>query len=1012
MVINSVSSKQQNPNQFEPFYMRKLLLISALVLFWSATVFGQTRVISGQVLSDEDNGALPGANVLVQGTTKGTVTDLNGRYTLELGPGEDVLVFSFIGFTTQTVQVGERNTINVTLAVDRQALEEIVVIGYGSVKKSDLTGSVASISGNDLTKIPNPNPLQALQGKVPGVQVTTGSGAPGANPTLRIRGIGTINDASPLFVVDGVIIDNGNVNFLSPSDIQSINVLKDASAIAIFGTRGSNGVVIITTNKGSDKGRINLSTSYGVQSVAHKIDLLNAREFAQVINSITPGTYNNLDALPDIDWQDLIYRKNQPIANYDLSFANSSDKLSYYLGTSIFTQDGLIEKSEFTRFTLKLNTTYKALDFLTLGNNLTISRTETGNAPGVISTAYRAWPVSNPFNPDGSFAEVGGGSNPLASINYANSSSQQVRLLGNLYAEATLLKGLTLKSSYQADLTVGRGTSFTPAFFVSALQQNEFSDLSKSSSLDGTWLWENTITYDKTFGNHRVNLLGGFSVQETYRESLSGTTQNLIRDNPDLWYLNNGENSTTLPNTVSNDLGASYSYGSYLFRANYVNNDKYLLTLTGRIDGSSKFGENNVYGFFPAVAVGWNISQEDFMAGIGWLANLKLRGSWGNVGNDKISFESRFARIQTGLEAVFGANETLFPGATLDKTSNPDLKWEITRMLDIGVEFGLFNNRLQTEIDYYNNQTNDVLNGIPTPGHLGNGAFTTVVQNVATVANRGVEFNLSWRDNVGEIGYQVGVLGHTVKNEVISMGVATGTGSVVTSGSLGNGQLVTRTEKGQPIGYYYGYQVVGVIQNTTELNTLPRLPGQQVGDLRYADVNGDGTISALDRTFIGSPIPDFVFGFNGNVTYKGFEFSADFQGQMGNEIYNGKMAVRPNLYNYEARVKNRWTGDGTSSNEPRATTGGINFEPSTYFIEDGSYLRLRSVSIGYNIPKNIISKAMISNARVYISGTNVFTLTNYSGYSPEVGGSAIASGIDLGIYPISRIYTMGLNVTF
>lgn len=989
--------------------MRKILLLSFLLLSLGIEALAQSRTVNGQVTGADDGQPIPGVNILIMGTNKGTSTDVNGRYTIELIAGEATLVFTFVGYKPQTIEVGQREAIDVILETDAVALNEVVVIGYGVQRKSDLTGSVGSVRGTDLVKIPSFSAEQALQGKVAGVQVASPSGEPGSVPVIRIRGVGTLNNSSPIFVVDGVILDD--ISFLSSSDIESMEVLKDASATAIYGSRGANGVIIITTKSGMKGMQVSVTGEFSLQRVAKKIDLLNTPEFASYVNEIIPGTFNNVSALPNTDWQDLIFKEWAPIQNYQASVSAATDKHSFYFGTSYFKQDGIISKSAYERISVKINNAYAISNSIKIGNNLTISPDKRENTANVVPMAYRSWPTSVPYNADGSFAEVDGAGNPLAAIEYNNSSNERFRAVGNAYIDVNFFKDFLFRSSFGFDLSYGKNKSFSPAYFVSDKQENLTSDLSVGTDEYKSWLWENTLTYDKVINKHRVNALAGFTLQKFSSEYLSGGVQNLIGIDPSLWYLNAGE-TTTGTQRVGNG-GSVSTLASYLFRTNYTYNDKYLLTISARIDGSSKFGEVNLYGTFPSVAVGWNVSNESFMPTDILLSNMKLRASWGIIGNEKIPGDSRFSLIANGQNGVFGYNEQIIPGATFGNTATPDLRWESTTQTDIGLELGFWDDKLLAEMDYYRRVTEDILVGLTMPGHVGNGAFVRVITNAATVLNDGFELTLTWNDHIGEVNYKIGGVASTVNNEVQDLGSSFGSDSFISSGSLGNGQLVTRTEVGQPIGSFYGYKVVGVFQNQAELDSEPKRSDQSIGDLKFADINGDGIINASDRTNIGSSIPKFIFGFNTEISYKNFDLSLDFQGQTGNKIYNGKMAVRPDLYNYEDRVKNFWNGEGTSNTEPRPTAGGVNYEPSTYFIEDGSYLRLRNVRIGYSFPSSLTDKLRLTNARAYISGTNVFTLTKYSGYSPEIGGSdGFSSGIDLGIYPITSVYSIGLNLTF
>jgi TonB-linked SusC/RagA family outer membrane protein len=738
---------------------------------------------------------------------------------------------------------------------------------------------------------------------------------------------------------------------------------------------------------------------------------MTGREFATYVNDIEPGTFNNLDVLPNVNWQDRIFQENAPIQSYTVSLGSATDKIDYYFSLGYFNQQGVIDKSGFERITTKVNTTYKITEDFELGLNLSVAFKEKQNAPGVINSALRSWPIEEPFNPDGSFAEVQGAGNPLASIEFTNSETNSVESVGNLYAAYSFLDGFTIKSSFQFSAGLNKTKSFTPQFFVAPLQQNETSDISQSYSDNTFLLWENTIAYDKEIGIHRINAVAGYTAQEVRSEFLSGSAQNLLREDESFWYINASDGDPLLQN-VSNSGGRS-AITSILFRANYSLLDKYLFTVTGRRDGSSKFGANNRYGFFPSVAVGWNIADEDFFPKVAFISGLKFRGSWGIVGNDKIPSIAQFSLISSGINGVFGQNDRLVAGATFDGGGNPDLKWEETEQINFGLNMDFFESRLVTEVDYYVKTTNDILVPLEPVGYSGIGAFRSIFYNVATVENKGFEFNVNWRDQIGDFNYSLGFLGSTLQNEVLNLGENIGADSIITAGNLGNGQQISRTVVGRPIGFFLGYKVAGVIQNQGDLDNLPTLPGQGIGDFLYEDTNGDGVLNADDRVQIGNSIPSFIYGFNAQVGWKNFTVSADFQGQMGSDIYNGKQAIRFALLNYEDKFNNRWTGEGSTNEHPRASQGGVNFTPSDYFVESGDYLRLRTLTINYDIPVEILNKIKIQAARVYVRGTNLFTITDFTGFSPDIGASNALDGvIDQGVYPITRIYSLGLNMTF
>ncbi len=1002
--------------------MKKTITLFLLLCSFSLLKAQQMKV-SGTV-KDESGSGIPGANILIKGTTQGTITDLDGNYSLQV-PASDTLVFSFIGYTTQRIPVNGQSVINVVLKETVSKLDEVVVVGYGTVKKSDLTGSVSSVKGTDLTKITSSSPEQSLQGKVAGVQVTSTSGAPGASPVVRIRGVGTFNNSSPIYVVDGVILDD--ISFLNSNDIASMEVLKDASATAIYGSRGANGVIIVTTKSGqAGEGKTTFSYSgeYGLQKISHKIDLLNGKEFAIISNEIRTGTYNNVDALPNTDWQNLIFNV-APVQNHQFSVSGSTKQTQYYFSLGYYDQDGIINKSSYKRLSVKLNNTYHLTDHLKLGNNLTVAPFKQRNAPNVTYAAYRAQPVLKPYYDDGSFGVVYNVGNPLADLANSNNYNKGIRGVGNVYAEATFLNMLTAKSSFGIDASYSKSENFTPAYTVynpdgsASQQQNVFSDLFKGTGDKLNWLWENTLTLDKTVGKHYINAVVGYTMQNSTSSNSGISGQNVVRDDPNFWYIRpsyivdpaTGINSL---NSLYDNVDPSqyYSMISYLFRANYTYSGKYLFTATFRRDGSSKFAKGNRYSNFPSFAAGWNIYKEDFMKDISLISNLKLRASWGKIGNEKIPYADRYAIAQSGLLTVFGINQAGYPATTYGSGGNPDLKWETTTQTDAGLEIGLFNNRLTGEFDYYHRKTEDILILLSVPGYKGIGQGGKIRFNAASALNRGVEYNLTWRQKVGEFSYSIGALGSTVHNEVLAVGGNSGIDSTLIDGYLGNGIPVTLSRKGLPIGAFYGYKTDGIFQTQAELDAYPHDSQAGVGDLRFVDVNKDGAITGEDRTYIGSPIPTFIFGFNVTMEYKGFDFSLDIQGQTGNKIFNGKEVVRPDPYNFEQHVMNRWTGPGTSNTEPRPSFGGYNYTPSDKFIQDGSFMRLRNLSLGYTLPARISDKLYASKLRVYIKGNNIYTLTKFTGYTPEIGGDVLSSGIDNGIYPVTSSYSIGLNVTF
>ncbi|MBU2464979.1 MAG: SusC/RagA family TonB-linked outer membrane protein, partial [Bacteroidetes bacterium] len=704
----------------------------------------------------------------------------------------------------------------------------------------------------------------------------------------------------------------------------------------------------------------------------------------------------------------------------------ASSKAEYYVGLSFLNQDGIIPQSSYQRISIKLNNSYHINDKVRIGNNISIAPYNQRNAPNVTYQVYRAQPVLEPYYADGSYGVVYNVGNPLADLAYSNNYRSGVRGVGNIFAEATILNDFLLKTSYGIDASFNKSKSFTPAYTIfnpdgTASQQNNlFSDLGKSNSDNYTWLWENTVNYNKAFNKHNINAVAGFTMQKIRSEEFRLAGQNLIRDAEDFWYIqppyiiDEGNNINMLESIFNGvDANQYYSMISYLFRTNYTFDNRYIATVTFRRDGSSKFSEKNRYGNFPSFALGWNIINEDFMRNVDYLTNLKIRASWGKIGNDKISYYDRFSRVQSDLFAIFSNPDAPFNAATYAKSGNPNLRWETTTQTDIGLELGFFNNRLTAEFDYYDRKTEDILVDLSTPGHLGNGQGQRVRYNAASILNRGFEFNFRWRETVGDLSYSVGILGTTIHNEVLSIGGNSGVDSVLFGGYLGNGIPVTLSSVGDPIGAFYGYVTDGIFQSQDELDAYPHSSQAEIGDLRFVDTNNDGKIDGNDRTYIGTPIPDFIFGLNMDIAYKSFDLSIDIQGQTGNSIFNGKDVVRPDPYNFEQYVWDRWTGPGTSNTVPKPSFGGYNYTPSDRFVLDGSFIRLRNVIFGYTLPDNIVKKLALQTVRVYVKATNVFTLTKYSGYTPEIGSyDVLSNGIDNGIYPISAVYAFGINVTF
>lgn len=986
------------------------------LFFISMALWSVAQVTVTGTVKDERGEALIGANILVKNSTIGTITELDGSFSLEVPNAFTTLVFSYTGYAAQEIPLKGLTSLNVVLSEQTQLINEIVVVGYGTQRKSDLTGSVSTVKAEDIQKIAAANPIQALQGKVSGVQVSAASGRPGEGPVVRIRGTGTLNGAAPIYVVDGLILNN--IDFLNAADIERMEVLKDASAAAIYGTRGANGVIIITTRKGTrGKGaKVSLSSYVGQQQPERRLTLATAAEYATLLNEINtniglPAPYPDPAALGQgTDWQEEIFQQGI-IQNHNINISGGSENMIYSISGDVFRQEGIIKSSYFNRYTLRINNEYNFFPWVKFGHNAAFIISDNNREPGgIVFNAIAAdptAPVRDSLGNYGNTSRLSNVGNPAAQLEY-NSYNRGYgqQFTGNLYSEFYILKNLTLRSSIGFNLANNRNRSYEPKFFVNDKQQNPESRIFVSFYRGVDVQWENTLNYSKEWKNHRINLLAGYTTQDIYGEGIGGGRLRLIGDTEDFFYLNAGDELTATNFHFGN---TPERYLSGLFRINYALFDKYLFTASVRRDGSSKFGSQRRFGSFPSLAVAWRVSDEAFMRHQQVFSNVKLRASWGALGNDKIPASAAIPTVTNNLSGVFGTTELLNFGASVITLANPFLQWELSSTLNAGIELGALDNRLTLELDYYNRATDKILVAVPIPDYVGSAGNPFV--NAASVVNKGWDGTLNWRGSAGKLRYRLGLLASTVNNKVVSLG----TGNEDLRGAVIAGEVATLTRIGDPIGAFYGYKVAGVYQSAEEIAQFPNQGIVRPGDLRFEDVNGDGIINPDDRTYLGSPIPNLIYGFNLGFDLGGFDFSADFNGVRGNKILNAKQMARGfGIPNFETRFLDRWTGPGTSNTEPRVTNGGYpNFNVSDQFLEDGAFFRLRSLQLGYSLPENIIAKAGLSNLRIYASGNNVFLWTNYSGYSPEVGSENVLQvGIDNGIYPTARTFLFGLNANF
>lgn len=979
------------------------MLLAAVCSAWAQ------QTVTGKVTDQTDGTGMVGVNVVVKGSTTGTQTDVEGNYSINV-PENAILTYSYVGYTTEEVPVNNQPTINVALVTDIQALSEVVVVGYGVQRKADVTGAISSIKSEDIANRPVSNAEQALQGKAAGVLITTNQGTPGAAPSVRIRGVGTTGNSNPLYVVDGMFVDD--IRYLNPGDIESMEVLKDASSLAIYGVRGANGVIIVTTKSGRGaKASFSYDGYAGLTNVTNRIEMANASEYGALINEAIVNTDPGASPkYPDptslgtgTNWFDEIFQPGF-IQNHQVSAMGAGEKTTYSISGSYFTQEGIVKTSDYKRYTLRFNNSYQATSFLKLGNNVALSYEQTKNLPGgIIQNAYMMDPTVVPIDANGiyGFSTATTVANPVAQLAYNNNQAKGGRIVGNIFGELTFLKNFTFRSSYGVDLAYNRSSQFTPVYRVSPSQFNERSRLNRSQNTNNTWLWENTLSYNKSFNDiHNLTVLAGYTSQQTTYDELGGSRLDVPGYNADVQYLRLGN---AVGQNIT-DVGNTFTYVSYLFRVNYTLMDRYLLTASFRRDGSSRFPTSNRFGNFPAIGLGWRISEEPFMQNVNLFDNLKLRASYGQIGNINVPNYAYFPRIAPNLDAVFGPGQTPQIGATELRATAFNLLWEVVTQTDIGLEASFLSNRLTFEADYYNRKTSDIVLEVDIAN-----SSEPILTNAASVVNSGFEFTAGWQNDTGPFTYGINANLTTVHNEVTSLGNG---GIPIIGGGLGNGRNVTLTNVGLPIGGFYGYQTLGIFQDESQI-TGGAQPEARPGDLIYNDVDGNKVIDAKDRVYLGSPIPKVFWGFNSNFAFKDFDFNFDLQGNHGNKIYNGKRAVRFGNENYESVILNRWTASNPSSSEPRVTNGGQNYDVSDYYIESGSFVRIRNMQLGYTFPQSLIERVKLATLRVYVNALNPFTFTGYSGFTPEIGGNdALSRGVDLNLVPVYATYTVGLNFGF
>jgi TonB-linked SusC/RagA family outer membrane protein len=956
------------------------------------------------------------------------------------------------------IPINGRTVIDVVLQSEQTILEEVVVIGYGTQKKKVVTGAIATVDAEQIEKIPVLRVEQAMQGQTAGVQVTQMSGQPGEAPTVRIRGTGTTMDSNPLYVVDGMVV--GGMDYLNPGDIQSIDVLKDAASAAIYGARAANGVVLITTKTGSaGKMSLNFSTYYGIQNVGKTIEMMDADEYRILMNE---GARNanqtepfDLNEVPNAntDWQELMFTKNAPMMNYDLSISGGSDKATYASSVSYFSQQGIIggEDSQFDRLTARLNGNVKATDWFTFGSDLAYSSfsrrgiASNGSFNTVYSSALNLDPLTplyetdianlskSPFSnqpvvttangdiygisgyydyADTTWREYVGSEvvNPMALLEIQRGETRVDKFVGNIYGEITFMEGLKLRSTLGTDLAYVNWDTYTPLFYLNGAQSNtDYTDVSKNIDRYFNWQWENILSYSRKIKEHNFSVLAGTSAKEDNWENLTGFNDDVPLTDPDNVYLNMATDSAWRSGGGASDYGLFSLFG----RVTYDYKSRYAFTGIIRRDGSSNFGTNNRYGWFPSLGVSWVMTEENFMPDLGPVDFLKLRASWGINGNDRIGYYQYVSTIDKSRGYTFGGGSQT--GASPGYIENADVKWEESSQIDIALDAGLFGNRLTTTVDFYIKNTEDLLETIEIPGYVGN---SPPVANIGSVKNTGVEISANWKHYLKKLRYNVGLNTAYNKNEMTKIANANG---YITGATWAIAGPVTRCEEGLPIAYFWGYKTDGIFQTQNDVyahignDGYQLQPNAKPGDVRFVDVNGDSKIDENDRTYIGNPTPKWTLGINGGAEYMNFDISFLFTGAFGHQIFNGAQRQDLQYANRPVSALDRWTGEGTSNEIPRYTWADVNnnYRVSDLYVEDGNYVRLKNIQIGYTLPKKFLERIKCNAWRFYVSAENLVTFTSYSGADPEIGAmSSLDIGIDRGVYPSAVTYRFGTSISF
>ena len=1007
---------------------KNVIISKASVKHQGTQQVGNQRRVKG-VIKDGNGEPIIGATVRVKGhESTGTISDLDGNFSLEVSPGDELEV-SYVGYSTKLIKTGNSSSLSVVMKEDNKALGEIVVIGYGTQRKADLTGSVANVDATKLNTQSNSTIGQALQGKIAGVDIVSQGGQPGSGSRIMVRGIGTLNNASPLYIVDGMYMSG--IDHINPSDIQSIDVLKDASSAAIYGSRAANGVVIITTKSGSNTEgvpTINVTANVGVNTPAKYLDILNASDWAAVTTeSRAASGLKPLDMALDLaskednDWQDIMFNPAL-MQNYNLSVQGGGKYTTYYNSFGYTNQDGVLKGTNFQRYTMQSKVDYKK-GIVNLGTNIILEYDKdkplfSAVRGGMVGHTLLSVPTLSRYDSSrvggygGLYGDVVNLRNPLGTCddNVLGRKSDNAKVYANVYFSIEPIKGLKYKMNFTPDFQFYRYNEKT-GLYDFGLDKNGITQNTERQSRTRNLLMEHLLTFDKQFGAHKISLLAGYSYQDTKYRYLSGWGQGMLTG---IWELD----------AAASGLGTSgNSYRSVLTsilgRIFYSYQDRYLITMTMRRDGSSKFAKGNRYGNFPSVSVGWNIAEEKFVKDhIEWLDQLKLRAGYGELGNQEISDYQYSSTVTTGINYPNG-NGGLLQGAFPKNFANPDIKWESTSMTNVGIDLIALNNRLSLTMDYYVKNTKDILLSVPIP--ISTGGANDPVKNAGKIRNKGFEFNLGWNDRLDkDFSYSVNAIGSFNTNEVVAMGSES---QSITGGTIHGGTYTTKTLAGYPIAGFWLIPCDGYFNSQADVQAHSKdgkliQPSAEPGDIRFKDTNNDGTINDDDRVYCGSPFPKFTYSLNGSVNYKNFDFSFTLQGVIGNKIYNATRLELEDVTrgtNYLSTVLDHWTESNHNAKTPRLVWNDPNRNArseSDRFLEKGDYLRLRTVQLGYTLPENCLL-GFFQKARVYASVDNLFTITGYTGYSPDVNSSSVYQrGFDEFIYPANRTFMFGVNLTF